>query len=159
MHPPSALPIVKAVEKIVDTYHAHYPDLAKFSMTKNSPSLNTVDVFRALLDHAIAPTSVALEFWNVLQAYFNGALVQYGDATDPQSVALSPRDGKWTTVDDGLITMSEMALNELTEGMNKHAREWMTMLLLPSMFLTPYLCEAEMTVRPQSVPAGRPQRQ
>jgi hypothetical protein len=138
MHPPSALPIVKAVEKIVDTYHAHYPDLAKFSITINSPSLNTVDVFRALLDHAIAPTSVALEFWNVLQAYFNGVLVQYGDATDPQSLALSPCDGKWSTVEDELLKMGETTFKELTEAMTKLARDWMSTLLLPSMFLSPY---------------------
>jgi hypothetical protein len=135
MHPPS---VVKAVEKIVDTYHVHYPYLAKFSVTTNSPLLNTVEVLRALLCHAIAPTWVALEFWNVLQAYFNGVLVQHGDPTDPQSLALSPRDGEWKMVDE-LLTMNETALNELTEQMNRYAREWMTMLLLPSMFLSPYL--------------------
>jgi hypothetical protein len=138
MHPPSALPIVKAVENIVDTYQAHYPDLAKFSITTNSPLLNTVKVLRVLLCHAIAPTWVVLEFWNVLQAYFNSVLVQHGDPTNPQSLALSPCDGEWKMVDE-LLTMNETALNELTEQMNRHACKWMTMLLLPSMFLSPYL--------------------
>ena len=137
MHPASALPIDKAVEKIAAAYDAYYPDLAKFSLTSKPPLLNTVAVFQALLCHAIAPSSVALAVWKVIQVYFNGVLVQHGDPTDPQSLTLSPSDGEWVTVDNWLMNMSETVLDELTGKMNDYAHEWMTMFLLPGKFLSP----------------------
>jgi len=137
MHPASALPIDKAVGKIATAYDACYPDLAKFSLTSKSPLLNTVAVFQALLCHAIAPSSVALAVWKVIQAYFNGVLVQHGDPKDPQSLTLSPSDGEWVTVDNWLLKMTETVLHELTGKMNDYAREWVTMFLLPSRFRSP----------------------
>ena len=79
-------------------------------------------VFQALLRHAIASSSVALECWKFLQAYFNDVLEQHGGHTDPQSLILIPRHGQWETVDGKLLNMSETTLGDLTEEMNTHAR-------------------------------------
>ena len=133
MNPPGALPIVGAVEKILNHYNQYNPDPAEFTLTTNSASLKTVDVLLALLRHAIAPSSVASEVWNSLRVYFNDIIEQRGDPTNPRSLTLRPRDGEWTTVDAGLLKMSETAFNELTEEMSTCARDWMTRLLLPSM--------------------------
>jgi len=142
-----ALPIVEAVDKVINIYNGYYPDTAKFSITTNSALLETVDVLQALLHHAIAPSTVALEFWKFLQAYFNDVLERRGDHTHPQSVVLVPHHGQWKTVDAKLLNMSETTLGGLTEDMNTHAREWMTKLLLPSMFVAPLpLRGAEMAI-------------
>jgi len=137
MSRPAALPIVEAVEKVLDLYNGYYPDTAKFRVATNSGFLQTVDVFKGFLRHAIAPSSVALEFWTFLQSYFNDNLEQHGDPTHPQSFILIPRSGQWTTVADMLLNMNQTALGDLTNEMNTHAHEWITRLLLPSMFVSP----------------------
>jgi len=113
--------------------------MAKFRIATNSGFLKTVDIFQALLRRAIAPSSVALEFWRFLQTYFNDILEQHGDHTHPQFLVLIPRHGQWTTVADKLLNMGEMALDDLTKEMNTHAHEWVTRWLLPSMLVSP-LC-------------------
>jgi hypothetical protein len=137
----NAKPIVQAVTKIINAHNAyvHSPDRMTFTLTTAPPRFKTLVVLRALLDHAIAPSSVALEFWNVFRASFNRVLVMHGDPADPQSLTLNPRDGEWTTVEGELLTMNETALNQLTEAVTKLARDWIFTLLLPSMFLSPHL--------------------
>ena len=133
MNPLGSLPIVAAVERVLNIYNEYNPDPAEFTLTTNSASLKTVDVLLALLRHAIAPSSVASEVWKLLRVYFNDFIEQHGDPTNPPSLTLRPRDGEWTTVDAGLLQMSETTSNELTEEMSTCARDWMIKLLLPSM--------------------------
>lgn len=141
MNRPGALPIVKAVEKILDFYNSCYSNMAKFRLVTNSSSLQTIDVLQALLRHAIAPSSVALEFWKFLQTWFDTVLEQHGDPMNLQSLVLIHRNSQWTTVADNLLKMSEAVLGDLTEGMNTHACNWITRLLLPSMLVSPFLCD------------------
>ena len=133
MNPSDALPIVEAVERVLNIYNEYNSDPAEFTLTTNSASLKTVDVLLALLRHAIAPSSVASEVWKLLRVYFSDFIEQHGDSTNPRSLTLRPRDGEWTTVDAGLLKMSQATSNELTEEMSTCARDWMTRLLLPSM--------------------------
>ena len=133
---PGALPIVEAVKKIFDFYNSHNPDLAQFRLTTKPPVLLTVDVFKALLRHAIAPSSVAKNFWEFLEPYFNDVLKEHGDPTDPQALVLIPHNGEWTAVEDKLLEFRAKTLDALTEEMNRHARAWITGLLLPSTFLS-----------------------
>lgn len=127
------LPIVEAVEKVFDLYNDYIPTPAKFSLTTTT-SLLTVAVFKALLHHAIAPSSVANNFWQFLKPHFDDVLEEHGDPTDLQS--LGPRHGGWTRIENKLLQMTERALDDLTNEMNQHAYEWMARLLLPSMFLS-----------------------
>ena len=113
----------------------------KFRLATNSSFLRTVDVFRALLRHTIAPSSVGQEFWKFLQLYFSDALQLHGDPTHLQSLFLVPHNSEWTTFTENLLNMSEAVLGDLTEKMSTHACNWITRLLLPSMFLSPFLCE------------------
>lgn len=127
------LPIVEAVEKIFDLYNDYTHDPAKFSLTTKT-NLLTVAVFKALLRHAIAPSSVARNFWQFLKPHFDDVLEEHGDPTGPQS--LGPRHGGWTTIENKLLQMPERAHGDLTNEMNQHAYEWMARLLLPSTFLS-----------------------
>ena len=133
MSHPGALPIVEAVKRIFDLYHKSYPGHAQFRLATNSRHLTTVTVVGALLDHAIAPTSVAKNFWDFLKPFFDDVLQQHGD---PHSVLICPRNGQWPMVEDKLLLLSKSTLDGLTQAMNDHAREWMTWLLLPSSFLS-----------------------
>jgi hypothetical protein len=150
MNPPNALPIVEAVERFLDLYSACNPNPAEFSLTVNSGFLRTV---QALIRHAIAPTSVALEFWKLSQPYLKDVLEQHGDL---QTLALSPHAGQWTMVKTKLLEMNDTTLKGLTEAMNNHAREWITILLLPSLSFSPHLCKRPRPY-PQFAPAQRPQ--
>ena len=154
MTPPGALPLVEAVEKIFDLYNECNPDLAKFHLTTNSPLLLTVSVFKALLHHAIAPSSVAKNFWEFLSPHFHDVLEEHDDPTVPQSLILRPLHGEWTTVRNKLLQMTEGTLDHLTEEMNHHAREWMITLLLPSTFISPITFERSSDGHSQSAPAG-----
>ena len=133
-HPDAhALPIVEALEKIFDLYNDYIPDPPKFNLTTKT-SLLTVSVFKSLLHQAIAPGSVAKNFWHVLKPHFDDVIKEHGDPTDPQS--LGPHHGGWTTVENKLLQMTERALGDLTNEMNQHAYEWVARLLLPSRFLS-----------------------
>ena len=136
MSHPGALPIVEALKKTFDIFNNYHPDLAQFRLATNSPLLITVTVFQALLDHAIAPSSVAKNFWEFLKPFFSDVLQEHGDPISPHSLLICPRNGQWTAVEDKLRLLSESTLDELTQAMNDHAREWMTWLLLPSSSLS-----------------------
>ncbi len=143
---PDVLHVVEAVEKIFDLYNECHPDPAIFSVTSSSPPLLTVDVLKALLNHAITPRSVAKNFWQCLKPFFNDVLIQHGDPTNPQYLGLGPPNGHWTLVENKLLDLSDG--EDLTEAMNNHAREWMTGLLLPSTFLSLFpLGGARMAIR------------
>ena len=135
MSHPAALPIVEALKTIFDLYKNYHPDLAQFRLATNSRLLITITVFQALLDHAIAPSSVAKNFWKLLKPFFNDVLQEHGDPTDPHSLLICPRNGQWTSVEHKLLLLNESTLGDLTQAMNDHAHEWMTWLLLPSSFL------------------------
>ncbi len=131
---PDVLHVIDAIEKIFDLYNEHNPDPAKFSVTSSSRLLLTVDVLKALLNHAIAPSSVAKNFWQFLEPFFNDVLMAHGDPTDLQYLGLGPPNGEWTLVENKLLDSSDG--DDLTEAMNHHAREWVIKLLLPSTFLS-----------------------
>ena len=131
----------EAVTKIFDFYNSHNPDLAQFRLTMKPPILLTVDVFKALLCHALRPSSVAKNFWEFLEPHFNDALKEHGDPTDSQSLILIPHNGEWTTVENKLLEFRELNLDALTKEMNSHACAWITGLLLPSTFLFPIAFE------------------
>ena len=133
---PAALPIVEALKTIFDIYNGYNLNRAQFRLATNSRLLITVAVFQALLDHAIAPSSVAKNFWKFLKPFFDDVLQEHGDPTDPLSLLICPRNGQWTTVEDKLLLLSDNTLDDLTQAMNDHAHEWMTWLLLPSSFLS-----------------------
>ena len=98
---------------------------------------------QALLRHAIAPSSVTLEFWKFLQLCFNDALQLHGAATlhtcNPFSSLSVTVNGQPSL--KNLLNMSEAVLGDLIEKMNTHACNWITRLFLPSVFLSPFLCE------------------
>jgi len=132
-----ALPVVEAVEKIFDLYNEHNPNPGQIRITTNGPPLWPVNVFKALLNHAISPSSVAKSCWEFLAPFFNDVLQEHGDPTDPQSIFLSPRNGDWTTVENMLLELQrERPRDGLTQKIDEHAREWMITLLLPSTFLS-----------------------
>lgn len=93
-------------------------------------------MLKALLRHSIAPSSVAKDFWQFLEPFFDDVLKEHGDPTAPQTLVLRPRDGEWTWVENKVLELSEEAPSELTKEMSHHAREWMNRLLLPSAFLS-----------------------
>ena len=97
-----------------------------FSITAGSPVLNAVEVLRALHQHAINPSSVASGIWGVFSPYFKEVI------DDLQSVFVDK-----VAVGNRLLTMGEKELNELTERMISHAKDWVTMFLLPSMLFFP----------------------
>ena len=136
MSHPGALPIVEALKRIFDIYNSYNLNQAQFRIATNSRLLITVTVFQALLDHAIAPNSVAKNFWEFLKPFFNDVLQEHSDPTDPHSLLICPRNGQWTTVEDKLLLFSESTLGDLTQAMNDYAHEWMIWLLLPSLFLS-----------------------
>ena len=78
-------------EWILDFYdsYSYYPDNAEFRLTTKSPFIK-IDALRALLHHAVAPNSVALELWKILQAYLGDDVELQGN---PQSLIphCSPR--------------------------------------------------------------------
>ena len=56
-----------------------------------------------------------------------------------------------------LLDVSEPILSDPTNEVNTHAREWITRLLLPSMFVSPLPLRGAENGHPQSAPAERPQ--
>jgi len=133
MNHPDALPIKEAIEKILESYIPYCPGDMTFRVTAGSPGLNTVNVLNALLQHAIDPSSVASSIWNVLKPYFQNVLNQ---RHQPEHILFPPKDG-WHVVDTTLMTMSEGELEDLTEKLKIHAKNWITLFLLPSMLVSP----------------------
>jgi len=133
MNHPDALPIKEAIKKILESYIPYCPNDMTFSVAAGSPDLNTVDVLNALLQHAIDPSSVASSIWDVLKPYFQNVLNQQ---YHPEHVLFPPKGG-WHVVKITLMTMSEGKLEDLTEKLKTHAKDWITMFLLPSMLFSP----------------------
>jgi len=128
MYHPDALPIKEAIEKILESYIPYCPDDMTFRVTTGSSNLNTVNVLNALLQHAIDPSSVASSIWDVLKPYFQNVLDQ---RHHPEHVLFPPKDG-WHVVNTTLMTMSEGRLEDLTDKLKTHAKDWITLFLLPS---------------------------
>ena len=129
------LPMVEAVERIIDLYNVYNPKPKEaFYLTTNT-HLQAVDVFKALLHHAISPRSVATNFWDFFKTHFSDVLEEHRDPKDQQSLALGPRSGGWETVEGKLVHMTKAQLERLKEEMDTHAYGWVARLLLPSAFL------------------------
>jgi len=73
----------------------------------NSGLLKTTDVLQAVLHHAIAPTSVALGFWNLVQPYLKDGLEQHCDPAD-----LQPSPSVLVTASGQLVIKTRLLENE-----------------------------------------------
>jgi len=132
MNPQGALPIVEAVERILDIYNEHNPNPAEFSLTINSRLLKTVDVLQVV--SAMLPRlPLTLGFWNLVRQYSKMVLnnIATQQTCKPSPSVLVPASGMWSR--PGYWKMNKTTLKGLTEAMNNHAREWITILLLPGM--------------------------
>lgn len=79
-------------------------------------------MLQALLEHAIDPGSVASVIWNALEPYSHN-IVNLQD--NPQRL------------DAFNVKILGMSKDELTEKIIAHAKEWVTLFLLPSMLFSP----------------------
>src|SRR5258708_313909 len=133
---PSALQVKEGIEKILGSYCAS--SVMDLHITSGSfPTIKAIDVLKAVLNHAIAPSTVALKIWEILQLYFDDVV---GLQDNPQSPLLVPHNGNWQTVEAKLVTLSEVDDKELTKKIKAHALEWITRFLLPSMFAFASTC-------------------
>ena len=127
------LPIKEGIEKILRSYQDCFPVDGKtrfqIAGSARSSELDALAVFVALLENAIDPISVAVGLWTIFKPYLGGFERRQ---VNEQSV-LFPPEGGWIAVDSILLSMGEVDEEALKERIIKHAREWVTYLLLPSM--------------------------